>query len=154
MININDIEKIMEVVDKFDVSHFEFQQEDSKIIIEKNSKTNDKVSDPSKIEAKIIENEHEETVTEKAKESEEKSVKKEYIKAAFAGTFYSAKEQGGSTFVKLYDEIEYDTVVGLIEVMKLFNEIEAGVEGTIVDVLVKDGDFVEYGQPLFEIKSK
>ena len=38
--------------------------------------------------------------------------------------------------------------------MKLFNEIEAGADGTIIDVLVKDGDFVEYGQPLFEIKSK
>ncbi|WP_254637424.1 acetyl-CoA carboxylase biotin carboxyl carrier protein [Clostridium beijerinckii] len=42
----------------------------------------------------------------------------------------------------------------MIEVMKLFNEVEAGVQGTIVDILVKDGEFVEYGQPLFEIKSK
>lgn len=154
MININDIEKIMEVVDRFDVSHFEFQQEDSKIIIEKNPKTNVKTSESSKIETKIIENDVEKPSAEDAAEPEEKSVKKEYINAAFAGTFYSAKEQGGPTFVKLYDEVEYDTVVGLIEVMKLFNEIEAGAEGTIIDVLVKDGDFVEYGQPLFEIKSK
>lgn len=153
MININDIEKIMEVVDKFDVSHFEFQQEDSKITIEKNPKSNT-ISQSSNIETKILESDVEKSLSEDVVEPEDKNVKKEYIKAAFAGTFYSAKEQGGPTFVKLYDEIEYDTVVGLIEVMKLFNEIEAGVQGTIIDVLVKDGDFVEYGQPLFEIKSK
>lgn len=154
MININDIEKILEVVDKFDVSHFEFQQDNSKIVVEKNPKNNIAAIEPSKVETKIIGNDAKKTISEEAFASQEQNVKKEYIKASFAGTFYSAKEQGGPTFVKLYDEVEYDTVVGLIEVMKLFNEIEAGIQGTIVDVLVKDGEFVEYGQPLFEIKSK
>lgn len=66
---------------------------------------------------------------------------KEYIKAAFAGSFYSSKEKNEQAFVKVNDEVECDTVVGLIEVMKLFNEVEAGVQGTIVDILVKDGEF-------------
>ncbi|MEQ8198492.1 MAG: biotin/lipoyl-containing protein [Clostridiaceae bacterium] len=154
MININDIEKIMEAVDKFDFSHFEFQQEDSKIVIDRNTVQKTVSNESSKIETKVPEDQIEKTIKEDTAKTEQINVNKEYIKASFAGTFYSAKEQGGPTFVKLYDEVEYDTVVGLIEVMKLFNELEAGVQGTIVDVLVKDGDFVEYGQPLFEIKSK
>ena len=151
MINIDDIEKIMQVVDKFDFSHFEFQQENSKIVIDNNGISKTVINEPSKVETKVFEPKAEKTLNE---EVEEETVEKEYIKAVFAGTFYSGKEQGGPTFINLYDEVEYDTVVGLVEVMKLFNEVEAGVQGTIIDILVKDGDFVEYGQPLFEIKSK
>ena len=152
MINIDDIEKIMLVVDKFDVSHFEFQQEKSKIIIEKNRIHETKINEPYKVETKVFESEIEKNINEEVQYFKEENIEKEYIKAPFPGTFYSSKEQGEEAFVNLYDEIEDDTVVGLIEAMKLFNEIEAGVQGTIIDVLVKDGDFVEYGQPLFEIK--
>lgn len=148
MINIEDIEKIMQVVDKFEVSHFEFHQGKSKVIIDKNlaeesviNKSNEKEIKPKS-----------EIVSSKKEDTKEISEEKEYIKAAFAGTFYSVKEQGGLAFVSINDKVKSDTVVCLIEVMKLFNELEAGVEGTIVDILVKDGDFVEYGQPLFEIK--
>jgi acetyl-CoA carboxylase biotin carboxyl carrier protein len=148
MINIEDIEKIMEVVDKFEVSHFEFHQGKSKVIIEKKS-----------TEESVINKSYEKDIKPKSEidpikkeEVKEISEEKEYIKAAFAGTFYSVKEQGDLAFVSINDKVKADTVVCLIEVMKLFNELEAGVEGTIVDILVKDGDFVEYGQPLFEIK--
>jgi acetyl-CoA carboxylase biotin carboxyl carrier protein len=148
MINIEDIEKIMDVVDKFQVSHFEFHKGKSKVIIDKNlaeesviNKSNEKDIKPKS-----------EIVSSKKEEGQEISEEKEYIKAAFAGTFYSVKEQGGLAFVCINDKVKSDTVVCLIEVMKLFNELEAGVEGTIVNILVKDGDFVEYGQPLFEIK--
>ena len=149
MINIDDIEKIMQVVDKFDVSHFEFQQGESKVIIDKNSEGESVIN---KSYEKEIKPRSEIVFSKKEDDVIEISEEKEYVKAAFAGTFYSVKEQGGPAFVNLNDQVKSDTVVCLIEVMKLFNELEAGVEGTIVDILVKDGDFVEYGQPLFEIK--
>ena len=149
MININDIEKIMQVVDKFEVSRFEFHQGKCKVIIDKNSVgesvINKSYEKDIKSKSVIVSSKKEEDVKETSEE-------KEFIKAAFAGTFYSVKEQGGPAFVNLNDPVKSDTVVCLIEVMKLFNELEAGVEGTIADILVKDGDFVEYGQPLFEIK--
>jgi len=151
MINIDDIEKIMQVVDKFDVSHFEFQQGESKVIIDKNSEGESVIN---KSYEKEIKPRSEIVSSKKEEDAKEISEEKEYIKAAFAGTFYSVKEQGGSAFVDLNDPVKPDTVVCLIEVMKLFNELEAGVEGTMVNILVKDGDFVEYGQPLFEIKMK
>ena len=148
MINIDDIEKIMQVVDKFEVSHFEFHQGKSKVIIDKNSTGESAINKNYEKDIKT-KSEIDSSNKEDAKEISEE---KEYIKAAFAGTFYSVKEQGGLAFVNINDKVKSDTVVCLIEVMKLFNELEAGVEGTIVDILVKDGDFVEYGQPLFEIK--
>lgn len=148
MINIDDIEKIMEVVDKFEVFHFEFHQGKSKVIIDKNS-TGESVTNKNYEKDIKPKSEIDSSKKEDAKEISEE---KEYIKAAFAGTFYSVKEQGSLAFVSINDKVKSDTVVCLIEVMKLFNELEAGVEGTIVDILVKDGDFVEYGQPLFEIK--
>ena len=149
MINIDDIEKIMQVVDKFNVSHFEFHQGKSKVIIDKNSAGESVINKSYENEIKPN---NEAVSSEKEDEVKEIFEEKEYIKAAFAGTFYSVKEQGGSAFVNLNDLVKSDTVVCLIEVMKLFNELEAGVEGTMVNILVKDGDFVEYGQPLFEIK--
>lgn len=154
MINIDDIEKIIQVVDKFDISHFEFEQDKSKIIIEKNTIRETKINEPHKVETKIFEDEIEKNINEKTQNFQEKIIGKEYIKAAFPGTFYGAKEKCEEAFVSRSDEVKCDTVVGLIEAMKLFNEIEAGADGTIVEVLVKDGDFVEYGQPLFEIRLK
>lgn len=147
MININDIEKIMQIADKFDFSHFELHQDDRKIVIEKNRLSETAINEPSKVEAKVFESKEETALNEE-------NVEKEYIKASFAGTFYSRKEKDGPTFVNLYDDVKNDTVVGLLEVMKLFNDVEAGAQGTIVAILVKDGDFVEYGQLLFEIKTK
>lgn len=149
MIKIDDIEKIIEVVNKYNFSRFEFEQDKSKIIIEKSESLKTENNESLKFETKSFESK-----IEKVQDFKEEIIEKEYIKAAFPGNFYCSKEQGEKAFVNLYDEVQCDTVVGLIEAMKLFNEIEAGANGTIIDVLVKDGDFVEYGQPLFEIKSK
>ena len=149
MIKIDDIEKIIEVVNKYNFSRFEFEQDKSKIIIEKNGAPKTENNESLKFETKSFESK-----IEKVQDFKEEIIEKEYIKAAFPGNFYCSKEQGEKAFVNLYDEVQCDTVVGLIEAMKLFNEIEAGANGTIIDVLVKDGDFVEYGQPLFEIRSK
>ncbi len=76
----------------------------------------------------------------------------EAITASSVGTFYAAPEPGAEPFVKPGQTITANTVVCVLEAMKLFNEIEAGINGEIVEVLLKDGDFVEYGQPLFIVK--
>lgn len=74
------------------------------------------------------------------------------ILAPVVGSFYAAPEPGAEPFVKVAQKVAAGTVVGIVEVMKLFNEIESEIDGEIVDILVKDGDFVEYGQPLFIVK--
>ena len=74
------------------------------------------------------------------------------ITAPLLGTFYVAPEPGAPPFVKIGQQITEDTTCGLIEVMKVFNSVRSTVKGTIVDVVAENGQFVEFGQPLFIVK--
>jgi len=71
------------------------------------------------------------------------------IKAPMVGTFYRKPSPDKPVFVNVGDEVKEDTVICILEAMKLFNEIEAEVTGKIVKVLVDDATPVEYNQPLF-----
>ena len=73
------------------------------------------------------------------------------IKSIMVGTFFAAPSPDAPPFVKVGDRVGVDTTVCIIEAMKVFNEIPAGVSGQIVAVLVESGDPVEYGQPLFKV---
>jgi acetyl-CoA carboxylase biotin carboxyl carrier protein len=75
------------------------------------------------------------------------------IKSPIVGTFYRASSPTSEPFVKIGDHVEPDSVVCIIEAMKLMNEIQAEMSGEIVRVFVENGQPVEYGQPLFGIKS-
>lgn len=76
------------------------------------------------------------------------------IVSPMVGTFYQAPGQDADPFVKPGDKVQKSTVVCIVEAMKLFNEIEAEVHGEIVDVLVENGQLVEYGQPLFLVRTE
>ncbi len=73
------------------------------------------------------------------------------IEAPMLGTFYRTESPAHPPFVEVGDRVTEDTVVCLIEVMKLMNHIQAGVSGTIVEVLAQAGELVEFGQPLFRV---
>ena len=68
------------------------------------------------------------------------------------GTFYTTPSPDSAAFVKVGDSVNTGDVLCIIEAMKLMNEIESDAHGVIKQILVKDGDMVEYGQPLFKIK--
>jgi acetyl-CoA carboxylase biotin carboxyl carrier protein len=74
------------------------------------------------------------------------------VNAPMIGIFYGAPEPGADPFIKVGSSVQRDTTVGLIEAMKLFTAAEAGVEGTVEEILVANGDYVEYGQPLVRIR--
>ncbi|MBT2737284.1 acetyl-CoA carboxylase biotin carboxyl carrier protein [Bacillus sp. ISL-7] len=74
------------------------------------------------------------------------------IVSPMVGTFYRAPGVDAAPFVKIGDKVEKSTMVCILEAMKLFNEIEAEMDGEIVEVLVENGQLVEYGQPLFLVK--
>jgi acetyl-CoA carboxylase biotin carboxyl carrier protein len=73
------------------------------------------------------------------------------VEAPMLGTFYRAEAPGDPPFAGVGDRVEPDSVVCLIEVMKLMNHIQAGVSGTIVEVLADNATLVEFGQPLFRV---
>lgn len=74
------------------------------------------------------------------------------IKSPIVGTFYRSASPESEPFVKIGDHIEQDTVVCIIEAMKLMNEIQAETSGEVAKIYVENGQPVEYGQPLFGIK--
>ena len=74
------------------------------------------------------------------------------IPAPMVGTFYVAPEPGAAPFVRPGDRVEPDTTVGLIEVMKVFTAVAAGVSGAIEEVLAGNAEGVEYGEPLFLVR--
>jgi acetyl-CoA carboxylase biotin carboxyl carrier protein len=67
------------------------------------------------------------------------------------GTFYTSSSPDSPTFVNVGSTIRKESTVCIIEAMKVFTEIPAGMAGTITEVVVKNGQAVEYGQPLFRI---
>lgn len=73
------------------------------------------------------------------------------IAAPLLGIFYRRPEPGAPCYVEVGSLVEEDTTVALIEVMKLFNPVKAGMRGRIARICVENGDLVEYGQNLFEV---
>lgn len=76
------------------------------------------------------------------------------IKSPMVGTFFAASSPENPPFAKVGDRVGPDSTVCIIEAMKVFNEIPAECSGQIAAVLVKNGDPVEYGQPLFKVDPK
>jgi acetyl-CoA carboxylase biotin carboxyl carrier protein len=73
------------------------------------------------------------------------------VSAPLLGTFYRAPKPGAAPFVEVGSAVNEDTVVGIIEVMKLMNAVRAGARGTVVEILGRDGTLVEYGETLLRI---
>jgi acetyl-CoA carboxylase biotin carboxyl carrier protein len=75
------------------------------------------------------------------------------IKSPMVGTFYTAPDPESPPYVKVGDPVGPETIVCIVEAMKVFNEIPSEVSGKIVGVLVENGEPVEFGQPLFKVDS-
>ncbi|MFL2834770.1 MAG: acetyl-CoA carboxylase biotin carboxyl carrier protein [Coraliomargaritaceae bacterium] len=76
----------------------------------------------------------------------------ETIKSPMVGTFYRAPSPDSANFTDVGKKVDVDSIVCIIEAMKVMNEIQAEVKGTITEILVEDGDAIEFGQPLFKYK--
>lgn len=74
------------------------------------------------------------------------------IAAPMVGRFYAKPDPGSPPFVSVGDEVTTDTTIGLIEVMKVFTAIPAGVAGVVTDIRVQDAEFIEYGHVLMRIR--
>ncbi|WP_114165991.1 acetyl-CoA carboxylase biotin carboxyl carrier protein [Exiguobacterium sp. TNDT2] len=74
------------------------------------------------------------------------------ITSPMVGTFYSRPAPDKDAYVQVGDRVEAGQIVCILEAMKLFNDVETEISGEIVEILVADGDLVEYGQALFSVK--
>lgn len=99
---------------------------------------------PFNEQVKVIEHIEENTVKEEVKCGK-------IVKSPMVGTFYSKSSPTSNPYVEIGAEVKKGTVLCIVEAMKLMNEIESEFNGKIEEILVKDGEAVEYGQPLFRI---
>jgi acetyl-CoA carboxylase biotin carboxyl carrier protein len=74
------------------------------------------------------------------------------VASPLLGTFYRAPKPGAPPFVEVGAEVEEETVVAIIEVMKLMNTVRAGVRGIVSEILVADGALAEYGETLMRVR--
>ena len=114
----------------------------TKIKMEKNSSVT-----VAPVVQQVVTEEHIEEVTAKEEKIQEGNI----VKSPMVGTFYSKSSPTSNPYVEVGSEVKKGTVLCIVEAMKLMNEIESEFNGKIVEVLVKDGEAVEYGQPLFRI---
>lgn len=78
----------------------------------------------------------------------------QYVKSPMVGTFYRAPNPESAPFVDIGAEITPESVVCIIEAMKVMNEIQAEIKGRVLEVLIENGQSVEYGQPLIKVKTQ
>lgn len=104
--------------------------------------------------AKIMENafERDQLAVSNRTDSQSKSMDYKTIKAPIVGTFYRSASPESKPFVEVGSYVHKGDVVCIVEAMKLMNEVEAEIEGEVVEILVENEEMVEYNQPLIVIK--
>lgn len=150
MLTFDEIKEVILMIEQSSIQHFELEQENSKIVISKAAVHDVKAESPLAALPAVPAAKDEQTLTRESVDAQVESL--HTIVSPTVGTFYMAPEPGADPFVQVGEEVLGNTIVCVLEAMKLFNEVEAGVRGTVVERLVKDGDFIEYGQPLFLVK--
>ncbi|MFT8364218.1 MAG: acetyl-CoA carboxylase biotin carboxyl carrier protein [Sporolactobacillus sp.] len=156
MLSFDEIKSLMKEMDASSISEFKYEEEGSKIMLRKADAFSEKhvltatavSAPPLAAPAPAIAVEQPSAVAEKAAASDQLHK----ITAPMVGTFYSAPSPDAAPYVQQGTKVDKKTIVCTLEAMKLFNEIEADCKGTISEVLVEDGQLVEFGQPLFLVK--
>ena len=93
------------------------------------------------------------TITETKKETKKEEIENsKIVKSPMVGTFYSKPSPDAKEYVKVGDKVSKGDVLCIVEAMKLMNEIESEFDGEIIEIMVIDGESVEFGKPLFKIK--
>ena len=160
---IDEIRKLIEVVRETGISELEVQQGENRVRIRSASPVNQDIVLPAVLPVTLAgtqnaipaapsapllqESPNAAAPAAQAQEDDRNLV----VKSPIVGTYYDSPAPGAPPFVKIGDQVEAKQVICIIESMKLMNEIEAEVSGTIVAKLVENGRPVEYGQSLFTI---
>ena len=161
--DLKQIKLIVDLMKRSDLTEFEVEEEGFKIKIKRNSGEVMTVASPAGISAHPFPQVHAEapkpvatSPAPAAATSAPPTASDEagfaYVKSPMVGTFYRSPSPDSPPFADSGSKIEEKSVVCIIEAMKIMNEIQAEVKGTVVEVLAENGQPVEYGQRLFKVK--
>jgi acetyl-CoA carboxylase biotin carboxyl carrier protein len=146
---IDKVKQLISIMNENDLSEIEIQEDTNKIRLKKSemgyTHTISPVATPSIHPSRLEQEPPPHTLTKDSENLVE-------IISPMVGTFYRASAPGADPCVNAGDFVSEETVVCIIEAMKIMNEVKAETVGEIVDVIVSDGEAIEYGQPLFRVR--
>jgi acetyl-CoA carboxylase biotin carboxyl carrier protein len=169
LLKVQEIRELIKLVDQSSIDEFVYENEGSKIKMKKNTGTTVATvqpvaqaaaevipviqpSAPAAVTAAAPVQEAAPAAVNNAAAGQVDTSNLLKITSPMVGTFYASPTPEADVYVKVGSGVTKDSIVCIVEAMKLFNEIEAEVNGEIVEVLAKNGQLVEYGQPLFLVK--
>lgn len=162
MLKLEELKELIGLIDESSISEFVYEVGEAAVSIKKASEvvqvsgvhavTQQVVSPTVEGAAPVVT----ETVTEQTSAAVEQLADANIVEinSPMVGTFYAKPSPENDAYVQIGQNVSESSIVCIVEAMKLFNEIEAGVNGEIVEVLVNDGELVEFGQALFKVKTK
>ncbi|MGG3802971.1 acetyl-CoA carboxylase biotin carboxyl carrier protein [Metabacillus fastidiosus] len=158
MLKIQEIRELIKLIDNSTIDKFTYEHDGSKIELRKRTQEAETVvqsvtAAPPVVQERVQQAPAPVQQEEVKAEQKQEDTNLHKITSPMVGTFYSASSPEAGPYVQVGSKVQSQSVVCIVEAMKLFNEIEAEVSGEIVEILVENGQLVEYGQPLFLVKA-
>lgn len=152
----NHLLELIKTVSESNISGFQYEDGDTRIVISAGENIPSNCDgDAQKVmigkSSDSLETSMQEAAEAKPLVQEQKTRVGNIIKSPLVGTFYTAPAEDAEAFVQVGDRVKKGQTLAIVEAMKLMNDIESEYEGVVSEVFVKNGDMVEYGQPLFAI---
>jgi acetyl-CoA carboxylase biotin carboxyl carrier protein len=145
--DIRKVKKLMELLEESGMSEIEIKEGEESVKISRFGSSPAPTQPP--VQSYV---QHHSVTTSAPAAPSETQTSDQSLASPMVGTFYSAPSPTAKPFVSVGQKINQGDTVGIIEAMKIMNQIEADRSGTIVEILVKDGEAVEFGQPLMIIE--
>jgi acetyl-CoA carboxylase biotin carboxyl carrier protein len=139
---IDDLKELIDLLKETDITELQFEKDGSKVRIKR-----ERMLSPMEIQVQKFGGLQEKVIS--ATEEETRLIT---ITSPIVGTFYMAPSPEAAPFVEIGSRVKKGQVLCIVEAMKLMNEIESEIDGTIIKALVENGQPVEYGEPLFLIE--
>ena len=156
--NFKEIKELIEILDQSNLTEINIQEKDNIVSLKKEKET-EIITPQYTTQAAPVYQSSESNSASPVSQNDAATAEKPHsdenyntINAPMVGTFYKSPSPEEEAYVQVGDKVTNDSTVCILEAMKLFNEIQAEITGEIVEILVEDGQMVEYGQPLFKVK--
>jgi len=143
--NVKKVRRLIELMKEHDLSEIDLKQADHRVRIRRGGEVITTTTAP------VVQSAARTTAAEAPARQSAEDAKMLVIKSPMVGTFYKASGPDAAPFVKVGDRIGPEKTVCIVEAMKVFNEIPAGISGQVVAILVENGAPVEFGQPLIKV---
>jgi acetyl-CoA carboxylase biotin carboxyl carrier protein len=152
-LDLKAIKQVVEMMKRSEISEFEIEEKDFKLRLSRKNGETQIIQAAAPVAAAPIAAAAPAAAAPAAAAApvEEKGIS--IVKSPMVGTFYAAASPESPAFAKVGTKVSADSTVCIIEAMKVMNEIQAEISGTVTEVLIENGEAVEYGQPLFKVKT-